>query len=1579
MTSQYTPTVAIASQLAPSHAPILSPGVITYDNFKVFEKMCQRFFSHKSIAPNEQVQRIIYNFEDTSVQDWLDADFDKFVALTFPNFATEFMKKWLPLYWEDDILMRVIRMQDNRPFWPWVIDIKKCNLLLVGKPLHVAVGTMKAHLTTRFDPPLRAVYRSADNFETMETMTVFDNWVDEVRKIDDRIRAHSERNGKAYIDKLVAQSVAARIPLSSNISNTLPAPPHQSTPTPSTSSNTSRPPRPFIPRLSDAEKSLLASNGGCYKCRLFYTGHYADSCTVERPSPEAIRNVTPENAALAKTAYEQRKPAVVAAVFGTEPATFVSDNYSYDDSPMDEDYYPEYAADEYVPSFTDSLPKHVWWDCSLDAPFTCAPTPVRVLIDSGACPVMIFSEMAEIHSLVPRRLHKPFLVSGAFSSSSTPGDTSSLSTYCKLHLQSRDARWKSRVVHAIIVPNLVTDIILGLDFLIRNKLVLDPASRTLIAKECGFDLLNPPDASLFRTPIVRSPPQIQKADAALARAEAEQIRTARKTWRPVCIAVHAELLLLFKKHPARFDFQTHTTGSHNIIAVVRARIEHLASLDTLRELDHELKTSFSDCFPTDIPHVRDLPTEVYHNIEVPPNTHFSTARAYSCPRKYRAGWKTLIDQHVAAGRIRPSCSPFTSPSFIVPKADPNILPRWVNDFRGLNKVTTLDNYPLPRIDDILADCAKGSIWGKIDMTNSFFQTLMNPDHIKYTATLTPFGLWEWVVMPMGLRNSPATHQRRVTLALKDHIGKICHVYLDDIIIWSSSVEEHKVNVSLVLEALRAANLFCSLKKSILFTTEIDFLGHHISPRGIEADASKVERILNWPRPRSAKDVRRFLGLVRYIATFLPALAEFTSILTPLTRKECNTFFPGWSPTHQNAFDQIKSLIVSRECLTTINHDNPGANKIYVTCDASLRRTGAVLSFGESWEAARPVAFESRQLRGPELHYPVHEQEMLSIMRAITKWRSDLLGTHIHIYTDHKTLENFDTQRDLSRRQARWMEYLSQYEYTIHYIAGELNTVADALSRLPDSCDPHPSSSPVTAVFEIRSDPTFVSDIKSGYTSDPWCKSLITDMEKNLIDEKLGIQLSNGLLFVGSRLVIPRFKDLRENLFRLAHDNLGHFGGNKSYLSLRDDFYWPNMRRDLVRAYVPSCVECQRNKSCTTKPPGPLHPLPVPDKRFDSVAIDFVGPLPKDDGFDEIVTITDRLGTDIQIVPCSSSQSAEQFATLFFNNWVCENGMPSDIVTDRDKLFVSKFWKALMKLSGIQHRLSTAYHPETDGASERSNKTVIQCLRFHVERNQTGWVRSLPKVRFDIMNSINNSIGLSGFMLKSGHSPRLIPPLLTPLDIPAIIVTPPDEDALSPESHAATSFMDQLHVDFLDAQDSLTAAKISQAHQANVNRSADHHFAVGDKVLLATAHRRHDYMQAKDGRVAKFMPRFDGPFSITKAFPNSSLYTLALPENSKIHPTFHSSQLRPFVENDDTMFPHRILPRPGPIVTNSGSTEYFIERILDERKRGRGKQFLVRWLGYGAESDLWLAGSELANTEALDNWEKLMALRTPPSS
>jgi hypothetical protein len=203
-----------------------------------------------------------------------------------------------------------------------------------------------------------------------------------------------------------------------------------------------------------------------------------------------------------------------------------------------------------------------------------------------------------------------------------------------------------------------------------------------------------------------------------------------------------------------------------------------------------------------------------------------------------------------------------------------------------------------------------------------------------------------------------------------------------------------------------------------------------------------------------------------------------------------------------------------------------------------------------------VAFESRQLHGAELHYPVHEQEMLSIIHALKKWHCDLLSSNFTIYTDHQTLWNFNMQKELSKRQARWMEYMSQYDCTINYINGDNNCITDMLLHLPNSVDRHTSI--VANVFKIRSDPVFIQDIKDRYRADPWCKALATDLARGMTGSKLGLTLRNRLIFIGQRPVIPKHKDLQESLFQLAHNNMGHFGNNKSYDTLRRDLYWPNM-------------------------------------------------------------------------------------------------------------------------------------------------------------------------------------------------------------------------------------------------------------------------------------------------------------------------------------------------------------------------------------------------------------------------------------
>jgi hypothetical protein len=289
---------------------------------------------------------------------------------------------------------------------------------------------------------------------------------------------------------------------------------------------------------------------------------------------------------------------------------------------------------------------------------------------------------------------------------------------------------------------------LGGPFLSSNSIVIDHETCTCIDKRSGYNLLNPPNINQI---VVKPTPKF-----------GPELKKLQKT-------VVADLKNLFPGTRKVLDNST-ALATPSPVAAIRTRIECIVSDEALRMKSEAMKEEYIDIFPADIPDTCELPSEVLMKIKLRDDVTPMVARAYSCPKKYRAGWKTLIEQHLAAGQIRPSNSDYVSPAFIVPKSDPNVLPRWVNDYRKLNLNTIADNHPLPLVEDILRDCAGHKYYGKIDMTNSFFQTRMDPDSIKYTAVNTPFGLYEWCVMPIGLRNSPAVHQRQVTSALRSLIG-----------------------------------------------------------------------------------------------------------------------------------------------------------------------------------------------------------------------------------------------------------------------------------------------------------------------------------------------------------------------------------------------------------------------------------------------------------------------------------------------------------------------------------------------------------------------------------------------------------------------------------------------------------------------------------------------------------------------------------------------------------------------------------------------------------------------------------------
>jgi hypothetical protein len=1355
---------------------------------------------------------------------------------------------------------------------------------------------LRKQLEIMLDEELRILARESN----LSALTELRPWMSKIKELDTRRQIELKRmahffdvaSTRAAKRQNTGQYPPSRQPnMNANTRATF-----QRTSTPSASGS-----NPYPPRLTDEERRLLNEHEGCFKCREFYVEHRAAQCT-KILSGKDYKVRTLQDALRAKAAKANKTNAratTVAAVTDAErpapdlvAAVFPQGTVVTVNDSMSEGSETSVASVSAQPPLKG---KHFIWTCRLNNATDRLSLKTKALIDGGAHMVLIRPDIVTRLALPTFPLENPEQVNVAMGA---PNQIEKLTHFAIIEPTSLDGLFVSHRVHAVIAPGLCMPIILGLPFLCTNKIVCNYTERT-----CTATSNEPPYDLLTKT---------------------------RKEKRPIEI----------------------DSSAPDILAALKERIVTLSFEEELATREAELRQRFSQIFEPP-PHVDELPTEPVARIKLKNPEHTIKSRNYPCPRKWKEAWHQLLQQHLDAGRIRPSSAPAGSGAFIIPKADPTVLPRWVNDYRQLNTNTVTDSFPIPLVSEILTDIGQGKVFATLDMTNSFFQTRMHQDDVNLTAVNTPWGLYEWVVMPMGIKNAPAIHQRRVTAALRPWIGRICHVYMDDIAIWSNNVQEHSENVATILQALLDNKLYLNTKKTKLFCSEIRFLGHRISAKGVEADEGKADRVINWPTPTCAKHVRSFLGLVRYLSAFLPNLAEHTTVLDELTMKECDRKFPAWTTQHQNAFDAIKSLVTSKKCLTTIDPTLMPGHKIFVTTDASDFGSGAVLAFGPTYETARPVAYDSRAFKGAELNYPVHEKELLAIIRALAKWRTDLLGYSFEVWTDHRTLEHFGTQRDLSRRQARWMEFLSHYDATIHYLPGEKNCAADALSRLPD-----PSLSTIASIFattqnrKIRSrfelEDAILDEIKQGYVTDPHTAKLISAATgmPNIVQR-------DGFWFVDERLVVPNGRNVRETLFRIAHDKLGHFGSPKTYEALRSAFFWPNMRRDLESAYIPACAECQRNKSRTTKPVGPLHPLPVPDKRCDSVAIDFIGPLPPDEGYNSIVTFTDRSGSDIRIIPTTTTLTAEQLAKLFFEEWYCENGLPLDIVSDRDKLFISRFWKALHKLTGIDLKLSSAYHPETDGASERTNKTVIQCIRFAVERDQKGWVRALPKVRFDIMNTINASTGFTPFQLRFGKSPRIIPPLLAL-----------EED--NDNEPTAREIIEQMQPIHLEAKDNLLEAKIKQSQQENLHRSNSFPFKIGDRAVLSTSHRRRTYKSGDEPRVAKFMPRFDGPYKILGTDEKHSTVTLDMPGHSTIFPVFHTSELKPFKENDDSLFPTRALHPPDP-VTIEGSQEYFIEKIVDERRRRKGTQYLVRWRGEGPEGDIWLAASELDECEALDNW------------
>ncbi|XP_038973019.1 uncharacterized protein LOC120105044 [Phoenix dactylifera] len=676
--------------------------------------------------------------------------------------------------------------------------------------------------------------------------------------------------------------------------------------------------------------------------------------------------------------------------------------------------------------------------------------------------------------------------------------------------------------------------------------------------------------------------------------------------------------------------------------------------------------------------------------------------------------KRQVNELLEGGVIKPSSSPCGSPVVLVPKKDGGW--RMCIDYRALNKITIKNRYPLPRIDDLLDQLKHATVFTKLGLKSGYYQVRIRDDDTWKTAFKTRQGLFEWLVMPFGLCNAPATFMRLMNDALRPYIDDFVIVYLDDILIYSRSWEEHLTHVRKVFELLEKYQLRLNQKKCEFGKRTLVYLGFVVGEEELRVDPDKVKAIRDWPRPRSITEVRSFMGACQYLRKFIRNFSILASSLHALTK--ANQKFE-WTSKHEDTFLLLKRKISEAPVLALPNLQRP----FELEADASGYAMGAVLL-----QEGRPVAYHSEMFQGAQKNYPTYDKELLALHQAVKHWRVYLLGKETVVHTDHRPLQYLQTQSRLQQaRHMKWMTYLQQFNLVIKYKKGIHNKMADMLSRPPAAtlC--------LSAVMQVQ--PTTDEEYAGWYSEDLDFQGALADVEARRPTEFV---LRDKLLYKGELLCVPRAAE-RVCWIREAHTSkvAGHFGVTKTLQNLHRYVFWPRIQQDVVR-FVKGCVLCSTSKPANRKV-GLYTPLPVPTRPWESVSMDFLGGLPKTRrGHDYLFVVVDRFSKMVVLMPCKKSITGEEAARLFFENVWKIFGLPSSIVSDRDSRFLSKFWCSLWAKMDTKLKRSTAFHPQTDGQTEVVNRTIVHLLRGYNARHPKTWDDSIAFLQFAINHTVHSS-------------------------------------------------------------------------------------------------------------------------------------------------------------------------------------------------------------------------------------------------
>ena len=904
----------------------------------------------------------------------------------------------------------------------------------------------------------------------------------------------------------------------------------------------------------------------------------------------------------------------------------------------------------------------------------------------------------------------------------------------------------------------------------------------------------------------------------------------------------------------------------------------------------------------------------------------------------------FINDNLKKGYIRQSESPMASPFFFVHKADGKKRP--CQDYRYLNEWTVKNAYPLPLISDIMDKLKGAKYFTKLDVRWGYNNVRIRQGDEWKAAFKTKFGLFEPTVMFFGLCNSPATFQAMMDHIFTDpvHQGYVI-IYMDDILIFAKTKEDLEKYTKEVLKILQKNDLYLKPEKCEFEQTKVKYLGFVIEEGQVTMDPIKVQGITEWPAPQNIKQLRSFLGFGNFYRKFIRKYADIARPLNELLRKDTPFI---WTQETDKSFNTLKKRFTEEPVLAMPDITRP----FQIEADASKYASGAVLTQLDMNGDRHPVAFLSKSFAPNERNYEIYDRELLAIIRALGEWRHYVQGSpHATvIYSDHKNLTYYRTPQRLTPRQARWRLILSEYNLQLVHLPGTKMILSDSLSRRPDLCpEEDHDNEDITMLpdmlFTRVIDTTLLEQIATVTDLDKEVTDALqtlqekgsTQIKKDLIDWEVEHLEGKPVVFRNGRQYIPIDINIRRELVNRFHNlqTAGHPGELETYNAIREHYWWPGQSR-FVKEYVKGCAQCQQFK-INRRPTKPaLMPIEGPTslKPFAQCAMDFITDLPPSEGYDSIMVVVDHgLTKGVILMPCNKTITAEDTAKLLLHNLYKRFGLPDKMISDRGPQFAAKSFRELLRLLGITSSLSTAYHPQSDGTTERFNQEIEAFLGIYCCNNPNDWVQALPFLEFTHNNRRHSDRPQTPFELIMGIAPTAIPLTFQHTKFPDV----------------------RERLDLLNAirHEALAAHELARQRMVTRIQGKEPPFKVNDQVWLDSRNLKMFYASKK------LAPRRQGPFKIIEAM-GPVTYRLQLPPTWKIHNVFHATLLSPYKETT-TYGPN--FPQPPPDIIE-GEEEHEVEAILNHRRNRRRTEYFVKWKGYSDSDRTWEPEGHLKHAKKL---------------